>query len=277
MDTAISSDSPRIWRYLPFETYSGAINMAVDEYFMHRIADGNSPNILRFYQWKPSTATIGRHQSLSAEIDLKFAHEHGIDVVRRISGGGAVLHAEHDEITYSVICKLSDLPALPQSSRIYDDSIPGRYQCILESLATGLESIGIRVDTGKIHCPALFMEGKKFSGNAQAISRGILLQHGTILLRVNPEFMYHVLKAPEGVSYTKMIQSVRTKVTGLLTENKDEGTVDVNRIIGSLKNGFERILKISIQEQAISIAEMEKIRELATKRYATRSWLEKFP
>jgi lipoate-protein ligase A len=265
------------WRYIPFQTNSGPINMAIDEYFAQENGKGKSLNILRFYKWNPTTATIGRHQSLNAEVDLQYAKDNGIDVVRRISGGGAVLHEALGEITYAVICKISDLPKNIPSKRIYDTTIPHRYQCILEALAEGLEGLGFQIDAGRIHCPALMTEGKKISGNAQALIKNTLLQHGTILLHVDPERMYKVLKAPVGVTYTKMVQSVRAKVTGLQDYQKTEFNHSEDMIVKALKKGFEQIFQIQFQEEPISPEEWKLINILAQEKYSTKQWLEKFP
>lgn len=273
----------QVWRLLPFHTFDGYTNMAIDEYFFNQIIASRSPNILRFYQWNPSTATIGRNQSLTAEIDTHFASTHNVQVVRRITGGGAVLHAKDAEITYSVICKVKDIPQLVTSPRIYDKSIPDRYILILEAIAQALEFAGYPIDVGKIHCPALLTGGKKISGNAQAIKNGVLLQHGTILLDVDPEFMYRVLKAPEGVSYSRMVQSVRSKVIGLhdLVQNKTK--VENNhenknkQLIQALISSFQTNFRISIVSQPISAQEFLSINHLSQSRYATPEWLMKYP
>lgn len=266
------------WRLLPFETYDGYTNMAIDEILMNRVISHQSPNTLRFFCWNPSTATIGKNQSLSAEIDTKFALEHEIQVVRRITGGGAVLHDKRNEITYSVITHLSDIPRVLDSPRVYDQSIPPRYVSILEALAQGLESIGYPIDVGAIHCPALMTQGKKISGNAQAISNNVLLQHGTILLDVDPEFMYSVLKAPEGVSYSKMVQSVRTKVTGLKKADTSEKSraISPQEIVETLQESFCRIFHINLELQPLSEEEHQEVLDLVASKYKTKKWLQRF-
>lgn len=267
------------WRYIPFETNNGPKNMAIDEILLERVIKSESPNILRFYKWKPSTATIGMHQSLNAEIDLSSAKQNNVNVVRRITGGGAVLHDAVGEITYSVICRLSDIPDLKNSPREYDSSIPLRYQVILESLAFGLEKMGVNIDVGKIHCPALLTQGKKISGNAQIIRSGVLLQHGTILLSVEPEFMYQILKAPVGVSYTKMVQSVRSKVIGI--RQNDESNNDLMKlseddIVDKLKVGFQNIFEIDFITEKLSNEENLEAENLAKIKYSSKKWLEKY-
>jgi len=252
--------------------------MAIDEMLLDAVAEGISSNTIRFYQWNPSTASIGMHQSLSAEIHLDQLKHLGVDVVRRISGGGAVYHDNAGEITYAIICRESDLPPIQSSSRIYDESIPLRYQIILEALSQGLEQIGVSIDVGKIHCPALLTQGKKISGNAQAIRKGVILQHGTILLSVDPERMYSVLKAPEGVDYTRMVKSVRAKVTGIFQDDchlKD--LYNPTQIVNHLLHGIEKTFQINTIESPITNTEWEKTNSLIQKKYANPEWTTKYP
>ena len=68
------------WRYIPFGTFTGAKNMAIDETLLNEVGDNQIPNVLRFYKWSPSTASIGQHQSLSAEIDVEATQQLGVDV-----------------------------------------------------------------------------------------------------------------------------------------------------------------------------------------------------
>ena len=88
------------WRNLPLEVRNGFWNMALDEAILQKAIKNSVPNTLRFYKWKPSTASIGRNQSLRDEIDIEFAKEKGFNVVRRITGGGAVFNDETRELTY---------------------------------------------------------------------------------------------------------------------------------------------------------------------------------
>ncbi|MHA1777672.1 MAG: lipoate--protein ligase family protein [Promethearchaeota archaeon] len=268
------------WRLIPFSTADGYRNMAIDEILLEEVIQGKSPNTLRFYKWEPTTATIGKHQSLSAEIDMDFANSNGVQVVRRITGGGAVLHDSDKEITYSIIVRLSDIPQNINSPRTYDLKVPQRYIAVLESLAQGLEKLGYSIDIGKIHCPVLLSQGKKLSGNAQIIRKDVLLQHGTILLDVDPEFMYSVLKAPVGVSHSKMIQSVRSKVTGLNSINSKENStksIQESALLGAFQKSFEQIFKMKLEEKSLTSEEINAVSRLVAKKYATLEWLRKFP
>ena len=249
--------------------------MAIDETLLNSVINGNSPNTIRFYQWNPTTASIGKHQSFSAEIDEKATKSHKVDIVRRISGGGAVLHEALGEITYAVICHLEDLPKIEKTQHIFEDSISNRYKVILEALACGIEELGMSINIGKIHCPALFTDGKKISGNAQIIRKNVLLQHGTILLKVFPERMYEILRAPVGKSYTYMVNSVRSKVTGIMQQSKDTD-FNYGEIVSVMKSGFEHVFNISLEKVPFSPEEEAEIDSLSKNRYENEKWLKKY-
>ena len=271
----ISKISKKNWRYIPFDKYSGPKNMAIDETLLNSVINGNSLNTIRFYQWTPTTASIGMHQSFSAEINANAAKSQNIDVVRRISGGGAVLHESLGEITYAVICRLEDLPKIEETKHNFDDTISSRYKVILEALACGIEKLGMPIKIGKIHCPALFIEGKKISGNAQIIRKNVLLQHGTILLTVFPERMYEILRAPKGISYSHMVQSVRSKMIGIMQESKDT-QIKYRDIVLVMKSGFEDVFNISLEKVPFSLEEEAEIESLMKNKYENEKWLKKY-
>ena len=205
----------KAWRFIPLEIRNGYWNMALDEAILRAVIEKKSPNTLRFYKWSPSTASIGRNQSLSTEIDLEYADKKGFNVVRRITGGGAVFHDENREITYSIVCPIKFLEDLNAKN------VSQQFEIITQGIVTGLTNYGLRPKKGVIHCPAIFLDGKKFSGNAQTRKKGYILQHGTILLDIEPDRMYSVLTPPENVSKSKMVQSVRAKCMGIKDQLKN--------------------------------------------------------
>jgi len=265
------------WRILPFMTSDGYTNMAIDEAILQARIDDQVPNTVRFYRWNPSCASIGRNQSLHLEIDSEAAIEHNIDVVRRISGGGAVFHDFQSEITYAAIAAEDDL------REIYKKMVPNSffgvsesYMVITQALISGLNSMGFCIDPGVIHCPALFLEDKKISGNAQARKGGVILQHGTLLMHVNPEFMYTILKAPEGVTKGKMVRSVRSKVTGLY-DNSEITFLSDEEFQSQMIKGFEDTFSISCENEELTPHEIENLQSLKKTRYSDKKWLNKIP
>lgn len=255
------------WRLIPLETNNGYMNMALDEAILKSVIEKKSPYTLRFYKWAPSTASIGRNQSLSSEIDMKTAKNKGFQVVRRITGGGAVFHDELREITYSIVCPIAFLEKLGSKT------VLEQFELITQGIIAGLHIFGLKPEKGVIHCPALFLEGKKFSGNAQARTRGYLLQHGTILLEIDPELMYSVLTPPKNVTKSKMVQSVYAKCIGI--KNNLEG-YNETLFLESLKEGFEKVLHITLKESSFTSFERELADQLSKEKYSNEVWLKKY-
>ncbi len=255
------------WRFIPLEIYNGYWNMALDEAILTLSIENKSPNTLRFYKWDPSTISIGQNQSLSSEVDIDIAQNKGFDVVRRITGGGAVFHDRDREITYSIICPIKLLEEL-HAYRVLE-----QFEIIEMGIISGLKNYGLESEPGIIHCPALFLEGKKFSGNAQIRKKGYILQHGTILLELNAELMYSVLKAPNNVSKSRMVKSVYTKCIGIKGHLPDWNE---DKFLLSLKQGFENTLKIKLKEGQISEEEIKLAKKLMKEKYSNEKWLKKY-
>jgi len=117
------------WRLLPLRVDDAFMSMAIDEALLKLNAEGKSPNTIRFWRWLPTTVSIGCFQSVEREVDLEVAKRYGVDVVRRITGGGAVFHDHDGELTYSVVCKQGDVP----------DEIIESYRLICSGLVRGFE------------------------------------------------------------------------------------------------------------------------------------------
>ena len=255
------------WRFLPLELRDGYWNMALDEAILTAVIEKKSPNTLRFFKWNPSTASIGRNQSLIDEVDVNFCEEQGFNVVRRITGGGAVFHDSHGEITCSIVCPIKFLENL-NAVKVLE-----QFEILTQGISAGLTIFGLETEKGIIHCPAIFLDGKKFSGNAQLRKKRYILQHGTILLEVDPELMYSVLKIPPNVNKTRMVRSVRTKVIGIKDSLKD---YDEIKFINSLKKGFENTLEIQLKEGKFSDYELNLAKKLVAEKYSNENWLKMY-
>lgn len=255
------------WRFIPLEVRDGHWNMALDEAVLKACIEKKSPNTVRLFKWDPSSVTIGRNQSLSAEVDLHIAKEKGFNIVRRITGGGAVFHDSVGEITYSVICPLKHL-----DDKGYRDTME-QFEIITQGIVEAVNRYRSGSDKGVVHCPALFLDGKKFSGNARTTRGGFLLQHGTILLEIRPELMYSVLKAPHNVPIKKMVASVYAKVIGIkeIINNYEEEI-----FLEHLFNGFESALGMKMEKGNFSQYEIKLAEDLIKKRYRNDDWLHKY-
>jgi lipoate---protein ligase len=225
---------------------SGPWNMALDEILMNYVK-GDMP-ILRLYRWQPAAVSIGYFQSMDEEVDVKKCKQIGIDVVRRITGGGAVLH--ESELTYSFITK------------IYPKNIMDSYNLICEPVVMCINKLGFNAKFAPLN--DIVVNNKKVSGNAQTRKKNTLLQHGTILLDVNVEKMFSVLKVPSEKIKDKMINDVKARVMGL---NKTFEQVGHN-----LKESFCERFDAEIIVDNLTIEENENARKLASEKYISNQW-----
>ena len=259
-----------VWRILKLETHNAAMNMAIDEAILRRRAAEAVPNTLRFYRWKPSAVSIGRFQRLENEVHLENCRTLGVDLVRRISGGGSVFHDSEGEVTYSVVTKTEDMGA---------KDIAEVYTRIYVAIGEALRVLGIGADYGPgdaKNCPNLTVKGKKISGSAQANKGGIVLQHGTLLLDLDLPKMFTVLRVPWANNCMQVVNVAKGKITSV----KDElgHAVTPETAANAVAHGFTVALNMQVVENVQS-AEGEltrEERELAEKlykeKYLTKEW-----
>ncbi len=226
------------------------MNMAVDESILK-----NKIPTIRFYGWKPSAVSIGYFQSLKEEVDLDKCNELNVDFIRRVTGGGAVYHDK--ELTYSFIA----------SEEMVSKDILESYKEICKGVIKGLEKIGIKAEFAGIN--DIIAEGKKISGNAQTRKEGMVLQHGTIIMDVDVEKMFSLLKVPDEKIRDKLIANVKERVTSI---KHVIGEVDFDKLSEKMAEGFKEALNLELEEGELTEKELELAKELEEKKYNTKEW-----
>ncbi len=226
-------------------------NMAFDESLLVHL-DEIGPT-LRVYGWNPPAVSIGYFQSMEEEVNVEKAREMGVDLVRRITGGGAVYHKY--EVTYSI--------TLPEvKGRILDS-----YLVIDMGIIKALQNLGLNAKHHGIN--DVVVNGKKISGNAQTRKYGGLLQHGTLLMDVNVDEMFEILRVPEEKLRDKVIDNVKHRVTSL----KHEGVnIEFEELQKVLVDGFREALNAKIYEDEVPDKVYEYARKLEVEKYATPEW-----
>jgi lipoyltransferase/lipoate-protein ligase len=251
------------WRLLPFETHNGFMNMAIDEAILNARIAGQVPNTLRFYRWHPSTVSIGKNQNLENEIYLDACKQQGVDVVRRISGGGTVYHDYEGEVTYSVVA---------QTATMGTADITEIYFKIYHAITDALRLLGVTADFSggdARNCPNLTVKGKKVSGSSQTITRGVVLQHGTLLRNVDLPKMFTLLKFKDA-SCTQAADIAKRKITSIQNELCHKTSSET--IANALAQGFKAILKIQLEEGELTPSELETANKLYKEKYSTKEW-----
>ena len=188
------------WLLIDDEPASGATNMAVDEYLLKKAESEGGAPVLRLYSFRPPAITLGYHQDAARAIDLEAAVADGLDVVRRITGGRALLH--EGELTYSVTSPLG--PPFGRGLADIFHAIAGVIVSALRAAGVNAETEGTRHGDGEsgMSTPCLVSTsrheitagGRKISGSAQRRTGRAFIQHGSILLRSGSERIERYLR-----------------------------------------------------------------------------------
>jgi lipoate-protein ligase A len=240
-------------------------NMAIDEAICRLRSQGKSPNTIRLYRWNPSAVSIGYFQILEQEVDVEACKRLNVDIVRRMTGGGAVYHSYDGEITYSVIVN-QDHPKIPRD-------ILKSYELICQGVIFGMTKLGIEAEFRPIN--DIDVNGKKISGNAQTRRWGVFLQHGTVLLDTDIKTMFTVLKVSAEKISDKLIKSVEDRVTTIRRElGRSVSFVEASE---AFKTAFPQILEVELFEAGLSCEERALASKLMKEKYRTWTWIGERP
>jgi lipoate-protein ligase A len=251
-------DNRPTWRLLFSGLGNPFMNMAIDESILfHRSRGENLPTV-RLYGWSTPTISIGYFQVLEEEVDLKKAMELGIEYVRRISGGGAVLH-EH-EVTYSVVVSEED-PIIPRD-------IQKSIQLICGGVIEGLKRLGIDARFKPVN--DVIIDGKKISGSAQTRKLHTILQHGTVLIDVNYQKILSVLIRSGKKMKQRTVDELKKHIVGI--NDLLEWRVNYEYLSEELAKGFEEALRVKLVRGELSFSEQNLASQLAKSKYSTREW-----
>ena len=178
------------WKLELDSAITGQENMALDAELAAQVAERKSPSIVRIYSWPCPSLSLGRHQKADSLLDSERCRRDGIEIVRRPTGGKAILHSVGD-ITYSVIAPINQPP--------FSTDVLASYAAVSEALVAGLGMLGIRVSVrdsapvwpetgvefGCFESPGrheVYWAGRKLVASAQRRTTGVVLQQGTIPL-----------------------------------------------------------------------------------------------
>lgn len=264
------------WAVMHSGHHDAATNMAIDETLLKWHGEGKIPPTIRFYGWKRPSLTVGYFQNVDKTIEFAGIKKHDCDFVRRLTGGSAVLH--DDELTYSIVVK-EDHPLIPAS-------INKAYYVLSQGLLEGYRSLGIEADFAipereelKLRSavcfeqPAVYemiAEGKKISGNAQTRKDGVLLQHGSIPIRLDANMLFDLftfsserLRARQRASFSNKAISIN-ELTG------KEYTFEM--LEAAFLQGFEKSLDIRTTPTVLTKEQEDYVAYLVETKYGTDAW-----
>jgi lipoate-protein ligase A len=250
--------------------------MAIDESILLGVAAGDSPPTLRFFAWQPPCLSLGYGQSIS-DVDLERLQFHGWDVVRRPTGGKAILHT--DELTYSVIT--------PQTDPRVEGGIIESYRRLSDGLVRGLIALGLIARNDKKYSsgagdadkdnPVCFevpsnyeitVIGKKLIGSAQARKQGVVLQHGTLPLTGDLTRICEALAFPDEA--TREAAKERVRARAITLEEALGKVVPWQAAANAMKHGFREALKLEFATGGLSDVELERARQLREEKYLVK-------
>jgi lipoate-protein ligase A len=250
--------------------------MARDEAIFEAVQDGTAPPTLRFYHWSSPCLSLGAFQSATQEVDERACRDAGVELVRRPSGGRAILH--DCELTYSVAAAVGVLGAA--------DSVLESYHRISTALTRGLQAIGVDATLAPLrtspirpseHSAACFdapsdyevlVGGRKLIGSAQLRRGPYLLQHGSILISFAVEPLLRLLRLNDEAR-RRWERQMAEGVTDLQRLGAGD---QLTRLPAALVAGFTETLGAVVEEAPLTPAEEARSRALAIEKYGARSW-----
>lgn len=237
-------------KYIVNNSHNPAYNVALEAYAFRELLAEDELFILWINE---PTIVIGKHQNAIEEINKTYTDEHGIHVVRRLSGGGAVYH-DLNNLNYTIISNKSQEGAFDFKTF---------SQPVIETLA----DLGVTATfTGRND---LEIDGKKFCGNAQAYYKGRMMHHGCLLFDVDMTVLGNALQVSKDKIESKGVKSVRARVTNILDELPEKMTVEAfsNQLLNKMKESYP-----DMTEYVFSDDDLKNIQALADQQFGTWDW-----
>lgn len=271
---------PAVWRLIVDEQpRRGAANMALDQTLAEACAAGESAPTLRFYRWHPPAVSLGRHQPID-DIDAEAVAARGYEIVRRPTGGRAILHT--DELTYSV--------AAPADEPRVLGSVMDAYLRLSNALLLGLRELGLEADkaAGSVRAgpdvsaacfevPSAYeitARGRKLIGSAQSRRAGYVLQHGSLPLVGNIVRLVDVLALEPAEA--KRLRAELVARAGTLAEAlglpEDAPELRFEHVAQALCRGFTATLNLEFRPGQPSPAELRRAAVLIREQFGNPDW-----
>lgn len=269
------------WYFINSGPCSPSYNMALDEALLDLHSTGEIPPVIRFYEWNPATLSIGYFQSAEKDVNIQAIKEQNLGFVRRPTGGRAVLH--ESELTYSIIVS-EQYPNMPAT-------VTEAYRVLSEGLLIGFQNLGLNAyfsipDTEEkladlkkpksavcFDAPSwyeLVVEGKKVAGSAQTRQKGVILQHGAILLDLDEDKLLSVFNFSSEEAKERMRKKLPEKAVAInrLTDRQ----ITIPQCVESFKIGFEKALDIELVPYELTEKQLQYVKMLEETKYSNDEW-----
>ena len=266
------------WRLLITPPARGAWNMALDESILEHIARGESISTLRLYAWEPACLSLGHAQPF-ADVDVHRLQARGWEVVRRITGGRAILHT--DELTYSVIA--------PNDEPVIAGTVLESYNRIAQALLLAVKNLELPVEMQEgpenntassnpvcFEVPSTYeitVDGKKLIGSAQARKKEGVLQHGSLPLTGD---LARICEALVFENESRRAEASKRLLARAATVESALGrAVSWETAAQAFIQAFEAQLGVSLKREELSESESKRTDELVKEKYDNPLWTER--
>ncbi len=243
------------WQLIHTGAQAPNLHMALDDVLTREVGCGQRKPTLRIWEWAASAVVIGRFQSLHNEVDVEAAARHRIEVVRRISGGGAMFIEPGNTITYSIYAPLS---------LIQDLSFGAAYAFMDEWVLTALDELGITAWYQPLN--DITSEGGKIAGAAQVHRAGAVLHHVTMAYDIDAAKMLDVLRIGREKLSDKGTLSAAKRVDPLRSQTGLPRAAVIERMIAT----FRRLH--GLRNDALRPQELAEAKALAVSKFSTAAW-----
>ncbi|RLF58979.1 MAG: lipoate--protein ligase [Thermoplasmata archaeon] len=248
------------WRLLDTPPMTAAENMALDETLVELKGEGLTPNTIHFLQFSPRAVLVGYHQSIQEEIRTDYCASHGIDINRRVTGGGAIFFDE-SQLGWEVIC----------DKEFFNVRVPTQklFRALCDPVITALDLLGVKSSFRPRN--DIEVDGRKISGTGGTESDGAFLFQGTMLTDFDVDTMLRSLRIPVEKLKAKEIDSVKERVTCLKWELGY--TPALEEIKKAIRAGFEKHLDVRLEPAGLEPAEKRLFQE-KLEYYRSSAWID---
>jgi lipoate-protein ligase A len=249
------------WQIIHDEAYDPNLQLALDQVLTEEVGEGRRQPTLRIWEWNSPAVVIGSFQSLKNEVDLENAEKFGFDVVRRISGGGAMFMDAGAIITYSVYA-----PADLVQGMSFADS----YAFLDEWVIVALKSLGIDASYQPLN--DITSPTGKIGGAAQKrLGNGAVLHHVTMSYDMDGEKMVQVLRIGREKMSDKGTKSAAKRVDPLRSQTGLSRAEIIDRMIETFRGMY------GLEQSTVSADELAKAQRLVEEKFSTADWLQRVP
>ncbi|RCS30482.1 lipoate--protein ligase family protein [Rhodanobacter denitrificans] len=243
------------WQLIHTAPQSPTLHMALDDVLTHEVGAGRRAPTLRIWEWASPAVVIGRFQSLRNEVDGEAARRHGIEVVRRVSGGGAMFIEPGNTITYSIYAPQTLVKGL---------SFQEAYAFLDEWVLEALAELGIKAWYQPLN--DITSEGGKIAGAAQVHRGGAVLHHVTMAYDIDAAKMLEVLRIGREKLSDKGTQSAAKRVDPL----RSQTGLPREAVIGRMVATFRRLHGLS--DDRLRAGELAQAEALAQSKFGSHEW-----